>query len=144
MTVWREFKYHYFSIPSYNREGKIEKQFYTKENFIRIGSVSKLWLWIKRRFEWYDMSNARYLWRFISFITAVWMYWKWPSLEFIFKIYFQDFGNLIDFQPILFATYYKPLKPNILCISESFNTNISHQLFDYTTTFVNHSTRTQI
>ena len=33
---------------------------------------------------------------------------------------------------------------NIFCILKSFNANISHQLFDYTITFVNHSTRTQI
>ena len=26
---------------------------------------------------------------------------------------------------------------NMFCISESFNTNIAHQLFDYTITFVN-------
>ena len=29
------------------------------------------------------------------------------------------------------------LKKNIFCISESFNTNISHQIFDYKITIVN-------
>ena len=36
------------------------------------------------------------------------------------------------------------LKFNFLCIPESFNTNILHQLFDYKITFVIHSRRTQI
>ena len=36
------------------------------------------------------------------------------------------------------------LKCKIICIPESFNTNISYQLFDYTITFVIPNTRTQI
>ena len=36
------------------------------------------------------------------------------------------------------------VKTKIFCIPESFNTNISHQVFDYLITFVNSSSRTPI
>ena len=37
-----------------------------------------------------------------------------------------------------------PLIFNTFCIPENYNTNISHQLFDYTLTFLNSKHRTQI
>ena len=50
------------------------------------------------------------------------------------------FRNKSDAKIYMFCWFWcawKAIKRYILCLTESFNLNISHQLFDYTITFVN-------